>query len=522
MLLPDEPGPDSLDPATGWLGESNAIQQALMSRSLTQYVRGEDGQALLVPDLATDLGTPNENFTEWTFTIRDDARWENGDLITAQEVALGICRTLDSGVFGARPATQYAKRYFRGARKYLGPYTGEDEQCAEWDGISIDGQDLTIEMSRPFAEMDHLGSIMALGPVPLGDAARPESYGQQILANGPYKVDSFVPGESLRLVRNEQWDPASDPGRHQYVDGWVFKFDQDGSEVDQLMLSEGEESRTSLATSLGADKFTQAKELLDERLVVQPTQCVSLLAPDYAKISDIRVRKALAYAYPYAQAWTASGQIPDVTRIPANSIMPPGMPGRVDYFVDDAQISHDPERARELLAEAGYTDKPFKITMIYYAVDPLGKAAQDAITHGFEEGGFEVNAIGVQENPYNIWLDPKSKVNRSLNVRGVNWCADWPSGSVMLPALLAPDSRYNVAGFDEETVSETMAEIVDLPREEQPAAWGALDEDVMGEFFPIIPTAFRSEVFAFGEKIGNPQGEESLGSPNYRDLYVVP
>ncbi len=33
----------------------------------------------LVPDLATDLGTPNEDFTEWTFTIRDDATWENGE-----------------------------------------------------------------------------------------------------------------------------------------------------------------------------------------------------------------------------------------------------------------------------------------------------------------------------------------------------------------------------------------------------------------------------------------------------------
>ena len=61
---PDDPGPDTLDPAGGWSLSGNSIQQALTSRSLTQYVRDDEGQPVLIPDLATDLGTPNEDYTE--------------------------------------------------------------------------------------------------------------------------------------------------------------------------------------------------------------------------------------------------------------------------------------------------------------------------------------------------------------------------------------------------------------------------------------------------------------------------
>ena len=52
-----------------------------------------------------------------------------------------------------------------------------------------------------------------------------------------------------------------------------------------------------------------------------------------------------------------------------------------------------------------------------------------------------------------------------------------------------------------------MDEIADLPLEEQADAWGALDEQIGTEYFPIIPTAFRNDLFAFGEQIGNPTGD---------------
>jgi peptide/nickel transport system substrate-binding protein len=66
-----------------------------------------------------------------------------------------------------------------------------------------------------------------------------------------------------------------------------------------------------------------------------------------------------------------------------------------------------------------------------------------------------------------------------------------------------------------------MDAIAEMPLEEQADAWGALDEKIMTEYFPIIPTAFRNDLFVFGTKIGNPSGDGSIGAPNYKDLYVM-
>lgn len=521
VYLPGDPGPSDLDPTNGWSVAGNSIQQALTHRSLTQFTRGEDGEPVLVPDLATDLGQPNDDFTEWTFTIRDDATWEDGKPVTAEEVAWGICRSLDSEAFPSGPGTEYSKAYFEGAGDYDGPYTAKDPKCEQWDGVEVSGQDITIKMAQPFPDMDYWGAFMAMGPAPLGNASQPPNYGTQPLSNGPYKVQSFKPNEELTLVRNDQWSADSDPARHQYADEWVFKFNEDQAKVDQIMLSGNTDSQTALTTDVGADKYERYNSELGERLVQQTTQCTSFLYPDYTKITEVEVRKALAYAYPYEDAWFAGGQVPGITRIPADGMMPPGMAGKTDFQVDGEEITFDPEKAQELLDEAGYGDKPYPITMIYYEVDPLAKDVQDVITKAYNEAGFQVKAIPVQEDPYNIWTDQSSKLNKQLNLLGVNWCSDWPNGSTMLPPLLGEGAAYNTGEFSESSVDERFDEIATMPLEEQADAWGELNESVMTDYFPIIPTAFRNDLYAFGEKVGNPSGDGSIGAPNYKDLFVT-
>ena len=516
VYVSGDPGPNSLDPTEGWSVLGNSIQQALTHRSLTQYKRGEDGEPILVPDLATDLGTPNEDYTEWTFTIRDDATWEDGKPVTAEEVAWGIQRSLDAETFPAGPGAEYSKGYFEGGQDYAGPYTDKDKP---YDAITFDGQDVTIKMAKPFPDMDYWGAFMAMGPAPLGNASKPPNYGTKPLSNGPYKVDSYKPNEELVLVKNDQWSADSDPGRHQYADEFVFKFNQDQAKVDEIMLSDNADSQAALATSLGSDKYNDANSQLGDRLVQQTSQCVSTLTPDYTKITEIEVRKALAYAYPYEDVWIAGGEVPGVTRVPANSIMPPGMAGKKDFQVDGEQITYNPEKAKELLAEAG--EEGYQITMVYYEVDPLAVAGQKQLTKGFEEAGFKVKAIPVQVSPYDIWLDPDNKINKTLNLRGVNWCSDWPAGSTMIPPLLSSDGVYNTAKFSEPEIDAEMENIATLPLEEQADAWGQLDVKIMSEFFPIIPTAFRNDLFVFGEKIGNPSGDAALGAPNYKDFFVM-
>ena len=414
VYLPGDPGPDTLDPTGGWSVTGNSIQQALTSRSLTQYARDENGQPVLVPDLATDLGTPNDDYTEWTFTIRDDATWEDGKPVTAEEVAFGICRSLDSEAFPSGPGTEYSKPYFEGARGLRRARTPARTPTAR-SGTASPSTARTSPSRWPSPSRTWTTGAPSWRWARLRSATPPSrrTTASKPLSTGPYKVDSYKPNEELVLVKNDQWSADSDPARHQYADSFVFKFNQDQAKVDEIMLSDNSDSQTAVSTGLGSGNYNDANGQLGDRLVQQTSQCVSTLTPDYTKITDINVRKALAYAYPYEDVWIAGGEVPGVTRDYANSVMPPGMAGKKDFQVDGEQIKYDPEKSKELLAEAGYADKPYEITMVYYEVDPLAKDAQDQITKGFEAGGFKVKAIPVQESPYNIWLDPDNKVNKT-------------------------------------------------------------------------------------------------------------
>ena len=70
---------ETMDPSEIYYVHTNSISTALVNRSLTQFAYDEEeGQTVLIPDLATDLGTPNEDFTEWKFTIRDGVKYEDG------------------------------------------------------------------------------------------------------------------------------------------------------------------------------------------------------------------------------------------------------------------------------------------------------------------------------------------------------------------------------------------------------------------------------------------------------------
>jgi len=512
VLVPGDPGPEDLDPANGWSVLGNSIQQALTHRSLVQFRRDQETGAMeLVPDLATDLGRPNEDFTEWTFTIKD-VNWENGNPITAEEVKYGVERTFDSETFTSGPGQVYSVSNFDCGEGYTGPQDGD---CP---GITVDGQDITFKMQGAFPDMDFWSTFMAIGPIPLENSEFP-AYGRMPLSSGPYKIKEFRVNESLTLEKNPEWDAASDPARHQYADEWVFKFDQDQEKADQLLMSNSTASQSTVSTGLGATNVSKLRDALGDNFIQQTGQCVSYRTPDYTKITDINVRKAIAWGYDFENITLAGGNIPGVTRIPASTIMPPGMSGRKEYFPDGEQFTYDADKAKALLKEAGA--EGFKLSFVYDDSDAEAKAAAEQEKKGYENAGFTVEMIPYQEDAYALWDDANSPINAKLNLRGVNWCSDWPSASTMLPPLVQTGQPYNTSYFSETEVDDRIKEIATLPLEDQAAAWGDLDELIGTKYLPMIPTAYRNDLFGAGSKIGGFTGDAAMSAIYYKDLFVL-
>src|SRR4029079_11912740 len=251
----------TIDPSEIYYTDTSAIMSGLVTRSLTQYKYDpKTKQMILVPDLATDLGTHNDNYTQWKFTIRSGVKWgENGQPITAKDVAFGMVRCMDSTTFPTGACPYYSNAYFKGGSSYKGMYT---DPGSKFKGIKVSGDTITINMAKPFPDMPYWGTFPANGPVPSDKkVSDPKTYKKHPWSTGPYMIKSFNQSKELVLEKNPYWDPATDPARTQYPDGYDFKLQQQSEKIDQIMLSDSGSGQTTLTyDNLLAPDYQTMKE----------------------------------------------------------------------------------------------------------------------------------------------------------------------------------------------------------------------------------------------------------------------
>ena len=510
-------GLNTMDPTEAYYQNTWSILSNLVTRSLTQMVYDEEQDTMiLVPDLATDLGTPNEDYTEWTFTLREGIRYEDGTEVTPEDIAFGIQRSFDRTQFPEGAA--YSNDYMLGGDTYKGPYTDPN---GKFNAVEINGMDITIKMATPFPDMPYWGTFPAIGPIP-EDRSDPASYARHPLATGPYMFDEYVPEKSLTLVRNPEWDPATDPGRTQYPEKYVFDFQVPQEQVDQIMLSDEGEAQTTLTyDDVLAENLRDFEET--GRLVLGTFPLTSYWAPDYRKITDLRIRQALAWAYPYADADLAGGYIENVTSIPGTSLMPPGTPGRKEFNPIPEHEPHttDPEKARELLEEADAVG--YEISWYYAKDDELSVAVKDVVSDALEEAGFTPKPIASTVADLST---ERANPDAPVNVRGAGWIADWPSGATWFPPVIQCTNLEeeglgsNYAVFCEEEVDQQIKDILSSPIEEQPEMWGELDEHVMTEYLPLFVIRYGGVAQSHGSKIEGHHIDNTIGMPTWKNIWV--
>jgi peptide/nickel transport system substrate-binding protein len=517
----------TLDPSEIYYTDTSSIFSGLIGRSLTQYKYDPTTkQMILVPDLATDLGTPNDTYTKWQFTIRDGVKWgENGKPVTAQEVAWGMTRCMDTTTFPTGACPYYSNAYFKGGSSYKGPYTSHEKPGTIFKAIKVNGNTITISMDKPFPDMPYWGTFAANGPVPLDPkVSDPKTYKKHPWSTGPYMIKSFNQSKELVLEKNPYWDPATDPARTQYPDGSDFKLQQPSEKIDQIMLADSGSGQTTLTyDDLLAPDFQQMKQKAPDRLTLGGSPCTYYWAPDNRKITNKKVREALSWAYPYKNAILAAGLIPNVNAIPSTNLMPPGVPGRTPYNVTGRQgFDTDPAKAKSLLKSANAMG--YEIKFLFRTDDPISIKVKDAIVKALTESGFKATPVPTTTANYPAARD---NTKEDINVRSAGWCSDWPSGATWIPTVLGstnPDKTNsfgtNYAAFGNKGVDAQVKSIQTLPLDQQAAAWNDLDKQIAQKFFPLFPTYYTGIAQAHGSKIQGMNDDNTLGMPTWKDMWV--
>ena len=514
--------PETFDPTRAYFIDVLAVLR-MTTRTLTAMELRDDGKYYLVPDIATSLGEHNEDFTEWTFTLKDGIKFDDGTPVTSKDFAYAVKRSFATEELPSGPT--YQQTYFLDGGKYKGPFkTAAQGGGDDYAGVETpDDKTIKLKMAKPFPDLPFYLTFPVFSPIPEAKDTK-ENYGNKPVATGPYKFESYQKGKRLVLTKNEQWDPATDPARHQYADRFDFKFGQDPIKLQEQLIADNGVDQTAITyDSVDSSLLPkiQNKEP-EERMLTGDGSCTFFAYLDTRRI-PLEVRKALATAWPHDALHKAAGDNP-FTYEPATTILPKVTPGWADYdiFGTGGKGDGDPAKAKKMLEEAGKLG--FEIVWSYANDDEIAAQVSAVREQKLKAAGFKTKAIPMPRDQRRADTDnPKSQVN--IRVQG--WCLDWPSATTVFPAIfdgrliaLNPGSAPNKSFLNEKEVNDEIDRIGSLPIEDQPAEWAGLDKMLTEKYVPVVPDYFGKTNFLHGSKVGGVVLDVYGGGPDYTKLFV--
>lgn len=231
----------------------------------------QDNHGKLIPGMATEWSC-NDDASEWTFTIRDDAVWstsagEEYDAVTAEDFVTGLKHAVDS----KSETLGLVADLIVGLRKY-------SDGTGKWEdvGIKADGNQLTYTLTGPCGYFDGMTTYSILRPI---NAEFLESKGSDfgavepdsILYNGCYILSSLVPAQEVRFDANPNYYDA----KNVFVQHVVVTY-SDGKDPAQNfnMFVNGEVTSTTVNQSL-PEVVAKAAELYPDNQYKSMTTATS-------------------------------------------------------------------------------------------------------------------------------------------------------------------------------------------------------------------------------------------------------
>ena len=408
LLLTVGSEPRTLDPQEAQGVTEHHIIMAMIEGLVAPSI---DDQSKVVPGMA-DRWEHNEDYSVWTFHIGEDRKWSNGDPVTAQDFVFSYKRMLTAS-FGA----QYSENLFilKGAEDY---YRGKITDFDQVGVKALDPHTLRIELVGPTPYLLSLvqhdswlpvnpKAILSFGNIDTRDSkwTRAENY----IANGPFKMKSWRPNDVIEVVRNPlYWDAANVK-----LNGINF-FSIENLNTAERAFQAGQLHKTD---QVPLDKVPYYRRTRPELIRIDPYEGVYFYRINIARkpLDNPKVRLALNLAV------DRDAIVKNILREdqkPATGYTPPGMG---DYQPLD-KMHYDPERARQLLAEAGYPNgKGFPKFTIHFNTLESHRAIAEAIQQMWKE---ELNIdVGLENQEWKVYLDTQN--NKNYDISRSAWIGDF-------------------------------------------------------------------------------------------------
>lgn len=444
----------------------------------------------------------NEDSTVWTFHLREDACWSDGSKVTSGDFLNTITRALDP-----KSGSGYANYLFP-IRNAEAVYNGE----AEMDTLGVETPDdytLIFELEEPCVYFLDLLRLPVYTPscsryadsADSGWDRNPETS----LSNGPFCLEEYVPDQYFTLKKNEYYWNADAVK----LDTITYRFFDD----TQSMANAYEAGEVDVATSLSStimEAYEGKKDLLVADQIATRYIYMNLTEKP---LDDVRVREALNLALNREELCKIVGSDTEPTYNLVAKYMVDKTTGK--YFVDEAEqpFQENVERARELLAEAGYPDgKEFPELTYYYPTLEMDSDTAQVIQEQLKKN---LN-ITVRLEAQELQANYSTRYSGNFDLCRMNWTADFSDPYTYLSMLLS-NSTYNCSGIND---TEYDALVNQSSRETDPAKRSVLlhqaEQLAVGEQFYIIPLYAMKSVNLVNPEITGIRQVPASGALEYR------
>jgi peptide/nickel transport system substrate-binding protein/oligopeptide transport system substrate-binding protein len=436
----------SLDPLA-----SGSVYESLPLNQIFDGLVATDTSLNIAPGLA-ESWTISRDGTVYRFTLRANARFADGEPVTAGDVVFTFRRALDPN--RERPPM---------AASYLSVLE---------DVRAVDPRTVEIRLSRPYVSFLGVLALDNLRIVPrhvietLGERA----FAREPVGSGPFRLGSWTTERMVLDANPVYWGP---PSRVERVE--IAFPDPADPERPARMMAAGdldllEPTPEALDLLAGRGEFVvyRYQELAGSFLG---------LSTAHPPLDDVRVRQAIAHAIDR----TAIAAISPTTRRLAEGILPPGMPG---YSPAPKALPHDPERSRRLLAEAGHPGGRGLRPVDLYIVRGTAATARtiDRIRSDLEAVGLEVRIHEVS------WAEMSRRIDdNAAPAFLLGWIADLVDPDGFVRTLFEPEGSSNYFAFQNARVGELLRKATgELNPMERARLYRDLEVEILREA-PVVP-----------------------------------
>ncbi|TDX59047.1 ABC transporter substrate-binding protein [Orenia marismortui] len=406
--------PPTLDPAHGTDSTSAKVIRNVFD-GLVEFNKDLE----IIPAIAKSWKVSDDGLT-WTFNLRENVKFHNGNKVTADDVIYSFTRLLD-------PKTKSPRAWlFEGVE---GAKSFQEGKAEKVTGLrATDDYTVEIKLTEPFTPFL---SVLAMENAAIVSKDAIEEYGEQFSQNpvgtGPFKFVEWKHDSKIVLEKNEDYYLDGRP----YLDKLLFRIISEGTsafaEYEQgniyqidSDIPDGQMSRVLNPDGEFADEFRKVTRLGTYYFGFNVQQ---------EPFNNKKVRKAINYA---VNKKVIANVLKNGLVKPAHGILPPGMPG---YNPDLEGYEYDLEKAKQLLAEAGYPDGLPGTYELSYNTAKAHQRISEAVQASLKKIGINVELMSMDWGTYIQKVD-----NGNTEIFRMAWIADYPDADNFLHVLFHSDN----------------------------------------------------------------------------------